>query len=111
VLACSRLIRRIVHWATLPTETVRTHSESVGFRFSDAANGAEAFLEFVDAAFGIDKLRESREKRMRVGGDANGDYAMFTPSMSSFFSEVFVERVMKRLPVVMSTKTTGLYFG
>ena len=30
-----------------------------------------------------------------------------TPSMFSFLSEVLVERVTKRAPVVMSTKTTG----
>ena len=34
-----------------------------------------------------------------------------TPSMTSFFSEDLVERETKRVPVVMSTKTTGLYFG
>lgn len=34
-----------------------------------------------------------------------------TPSMVSFFSEVLVDFVMKRAPVVMSTKMTGLYVG
>ena len=34
-----------------------------------------------------------------------------TPSMTSFFSELLVERVTKRAPVVMSTNTTGLYLG
>ena len=34
-----------------------------------------------------------------------------TPSITSVLSEVRVERVMKRVPVLMSTNTTGLYFG
>ena len=34
-----------------------------------------------------------------------------TPSIVSFFSEVLVDFVMKRAPVVISTKMTGLYVG
>ena len=35
--------------------------------------GAEAFLELVDPAFGIHKLLLSREKRMRIGSNADSD--------------------------------------
>ena len=46
-------------------------TESVDFRLPDATNGTEAFLEFVDATFGIHELRESGEERMGIGSDAD----------------------------------------
>ena len=33
-------------------------------------------MELVDAAFGIDELRESGEEGVRIGGDACGDHGM-----------------------------------
>ena len=48
----------------------------VDLRLSDAAHGTETLLEFVDATFGIHKLRKSGEERMGVGGDANRDNAV-----------------------------------
>ena len=50
---------------------------SVEFRLPDAANGTETLLEFVDAAFGIHKLRESGEEGVRIGGDTDRDEAVF----------------------------------
>jgi hypothetical protein len=50
---------------------------SANLWLADAADCAETLLELVDAAFGIDELRESREERMRVGGDACGDDGVF----------------------------------
>ena len=44
---------------------------SVELRLADAADGAETLLEFVDAAFGVHKLRQSGEERVGVGGDAD----------------------------------------
>ena len=49
---------------------------SVEFRLPDATNGAEAFLELVDAPLGIHELRESREERMGVGSNADRDDAV-----------------------------------
>ena len=55
---------------------IRETTESVEFRLPDATNGAEAFLEFVDASLGIHELRESGEERMGVGRDADRDDAV-----------------------------------
>ena len=44
---------------------------SVEFRLPNATDGTEAFLEFVDATFGIHELRESGEERMGIGSDAD----------------------------------------
>jgi hypothetical protein len=52
-------------------------TESVGFRLPDATNGTEAFLEFVDAAFGIHELGESGEERMGIRSDTDRDEAVF----------------------------------
>jgi len=51
-------------------------TESVGFRLPNAANGTEAFLELIDAAFRIDELGKPGEERMGIGSDADGDEAM-----------------------------------
>ncbi len=40
-----------------------------------------------------------------------GNHEMFNPVNNFRLGERTVERVMKRRPVVMSTKTTGLYWG
>jgi len=48
----------------------------VDLRLSDAAHGAETLLEFVDATFGIHKLRKSGEERMGVGRDADRNDAV-----------------------------------
>ena len=50
---------------------------SVEFRLPNAADGTEAFLEFVDAALGVNKLGEASEERMGIGGDADRDEAVF----------------------------------
>lgn len=52
-------------------------TESVDFRLPDATNGTEAFLEFVDAAFGIHELRKSSEERMGIRSDTNRDETVF----------------------------------
>jgi hypothetical protein len=50
---------------------------SVDFRLPNATNGAEAFLEFIDTALSIHKLGETREEWMGVGGDTDGNEAVF----------------------------------
>ena len=50
---------------------------SVDFRLPNAADGTEAFLEFVDASFGVHELGEAGEERMRIGSDADRDEAVF----------------------------------
>jgi len=48
-----------------------------GLRLADAANCAKTLLELVDAAFGIDELRESGEEGMGIGSDAGGNHGIF----------------------------------
>ena len=52
-------------------------TESVEFRLPDATHGTEAFLEFVDASLGVNKLGQASEERMRVGRDTDRDDAVF----------------------------------
>ncbi len=49
---------------------------SVQLRLANATDGTEAFLEFVDAAFCIHKLRKTSKERVRVRCDADGDEAV-----------------------------------
>jgi len=55
---------------------MRFAGNSVEFRFADAAHGTEAFLELVDAAFGVHKLSEAGEEWVRVGSNADGDHTV-----------------------------------
>ena len=50
---------------------------SVELRLSNAADRSETLLEFIDAAFGIDELRESGKEGVRIGRNADRDEAMF----------------------------------
>jgi hypothetical protein len=50
---------------------------SVELRLSNAADRSETLLEFVDATFGIDELRESGEEGVRIGSNTDRDEAMF----------------------------------
>lgn len=59
--------------------------ELVQLRLPNAANGTEAFLEFIDASFGVHKLREACEKRMRVGSDTDRDETIFHTVDDFFF--------------------------
>ncbi len=60
-------------------------TESVDFRLPDATNGTEAFLEFVDAAFGIHELRKSGEERMGIRSDTDRDETVFHAIDDFFF--------------------------
>jgi len=50
---------------------------SADLGLADAADCAETFLELVDAAFGIDELRESGEEGVGIRGDTCGDHRVF----------------------------------
>lgn len=54
-------------------------------RLADAANCAETLLKLIDAAFGIDELRESGEEGMGIGSDAGGDHGIFNTVDGLFF--------------------------
>ena len=49
----------------------RDSTRSVELRLSNPADGAETFLEFVDAALGVHELGETSEEWMGVGSDAD----------------------------------------
>jgi len=46
-------------------------------RLADAADCAETLLELVDAAFGIDELRESGEEGVGIGSNTGGNHGIF----------------------------------
>lgn len=58
--------------------------ESIDLRLPNAADSSETLLEFVDAAFRIDKLREASEERMRIRRNADRDYAVLN-AINDFF--------------------------
>ena len=66
-------------------ENGQLQSQLAKFWFAYAANRTKAFLEFVDATFGVDELSEASEEWVGIGSDTDRDHAVFDAVDDFFF--------------------------